>query len=97
MAFAFSLTLSDVAGFSYPMVVDSPLGRLDAEVKEFVSGVLAKALQAEDDSEGKQILMLMTDSEYNHEVADALAHMNPKVVEIVFDQDSSESKLVDSK
>lgn len=97
LAFAFSLTLSDVAGFSYPMVVDSPLGRLDAEVKEFVSGVLAKALQAEDDSEGKQILMLMTDSEYNHEVADALAHMNPKVVEIVFDQDSSESKLVDSK
>jgi DNA sulfur modification protein DndD len=97
LAFAFSLTLSDVAGFSYPMVVDSPLGRLDAEVKEFVSGVLAKALHSDKDSDGKQILMLMTDSEYNSEVADALAHMNPKVVEIVFDQDASESRLVESK
>lgn len=94
LAFAFSLTLSDVAGFSYPMVVDSPLGRLDKEVKEFVSGVLAKALESEEGSEGKQILMLMTDSEYNVEVADALAHMNPKVVEIVFDQDLAESRLV---
>lgn len=93
LAFAFSLTLSDVAGFSYPMVVDSPLGRLDSEVKEFVSGVLAKALQSEHESEGKQILMLMTDSEYNSDVADALAHMNPKVWEIVFDQENSESRL----
>jgi hypothetical protein len=38
--------------------------------------------------------MLMTDSEYNTEVADALAHMKPKVLEIVFDQDHSESKVV---
>jgi DNA sulfur modification protein DndD len=97
LAFAFSLTLSDVAGFSYPMVVDSPLGRLDKEVKEFVSGVLAKALQSDADSEGKQILMLMTDSEYNKEVADALAHMKPRVLEIVFDQELSESKVVPTK
>ena len=97
LAFAFSLTLSDVAGFSYPMVVDSPLGRLDAEVKEFVSGVLAKALETDSDGDGKQILMLMTDSEYNHDVADALAHMKPKVVEIIFDQDASESRLVAAK
>jgi DNA sulfur modification protein DndD len=93
LAFAFSLTLSDVAGFSYPMVVDSPLGKLDSEVKEFVSGVLAKALQSDPDSEGKQILMLMTDSEYNTEVADALAHMKPKVWEIKFDQENSETRL----
>jgi DNA sulfur modification protein DndD len=93
LAFAFSLTLSDVAGFSYPMVVDSPLGRLDSEVKEFVSGVLAKALKSDSTNENKQILMLMTDSEYNNEVADALAHMKPKVMEIVFDQDKIESRL----
>ena len=93
LAFAFSLTLSNVAGFSYPMVVDSPLGRLDSEVKEFVSSVLAKALQSEIDSEGKQILLLMTDSEYNADVADALAHMKPKVWEILFDEENAESRL----
>lgn len=93
LAFAFSLTLSNVAGFSYPMVVDSPLGRFDSEVKEFVSSVLAKALESEIDSEGKQILMLMTDSEYNQDVADALAHMNPKVLEIIFDEENAESRL----
>lgn len=94
LAFAFSLTLSNVAGFSYPMVVDSPLGRFDSEVKEFVSSVLARALESEVESEGKQILMLMTDSEYNDDVADALAHMKPKVWEIVFDQENAESRLV---
>jgi DNA sulfur modification protein DndD len=93
LAFAFSLTLSNVAGFSYPMVVDSPLGKLDEEVKEFVSSVLAKALESEIDSEGKQILMLMTDSEYSSEVADAIAYMNPSVFEIIFDQDNAESRL----
>ena len=93
LAFAFSLTLSNVAGFSYPRVVDSPLGRLDSEVKEFVSSVLAKALQSEIDSEGKQILLLMTDSEYNADVADALAHMKPKVWEILFDEENAESRL----
>lgn len=97
LAFAFSLTLSDVAGFSYPMVVDSPLGRLDKEVKEFVSDVLAKALKSDPKAEGKQILMLMTDSEYNQEVADALAHMNPKVCEIHFDESNSESSIGASK
>lgn len=97
LAFAFSLTLSDVAGFSYPMVVDSPLGRLDEEVKEFVSGVLAQALKSEPGAEGKQILMLMTDSEYNQEVADALAHMKPKVCEIIFDQDNSETSIGGAK
>lgn len=93
LAFAFSLTLSDVAGFSYPMVVDSPLGRLDAEVKEFVSGVLANALKADGEREGNQILMLMTDAEYNVDVADALAHMKPKVMEIIFDETTSETRL----
>ena len=94
LAFAFSLTLSNVAGFSYPMVVDSPLARFDSEVKEFVSSVLAKALESEVDSEGKQILMLMTDSEYSDDVADAIAHMKPKVWEIVFDEENVESRLV---
>jgi DNA sulfur modification protein DndD len=93
LAFAFSLTLSDVAGFSYPMIVDSPLGRLDNEVKEFVSGVLSKALRSDSENESKQILMLMTDSEYSSDVADALASMKPKVMEIIFDEEKSESSF----
>lgn len=93
LAFAFSLTLSKVAGFSYPMVVDSPLGRLDEEVKEFVSSVLAKALHSEVGEEGKQIILLMTDSEYNADVADSIAHMKPKVMEILFDEAEIETKL----
>ena len=97
LAFAFSLTLSKVAGFSYPMVIDSPLGRLDDEVKEFVSGVLTKALNANIDESGNQILMLMTDSEYNDDVAGVLKSINPKVMEIVFDEKEIETRLVDIK
>ena len=93
LAFAFSITLSVVAGFSYPMVVDSPLGRLDTEVKEFVSNVLARALKANNESDSKQILMLVLDSEYTKDVADAIAHMKPKVMEIIFDQEIAETRL----
>ena len=65
----------------------------DNEVKEFVSGVLSKALRSDSENESKQILMLMTDSEYSSDVADALASMKPKVMEIIFDETTSETRL----
>jgi DNA sulfur modification protein DndD len=91
LAFAFSLTLSRVAGYSYPMVVDSPLGRLSKEVKVFVSAVLTRILNPQE-GEGHQLLMLLTDSEYSEEVAEMMSENNPRVFRLKYDEETHVTK-----
>lgn len=93
LAFAFALTLSKVAGFYFPMVVDSPLGRLSGEVKKSVAGVLTDFLEDDAGDDAKQLIMLMTDEEYDAQVAEVLNARAPQVFDIAFDQASGESRL----
>ncbi len=93
LAFAFALTLSKVAGFYFPMVVDSPLGRLSGDVKKSVAGVLSDFLLGHDGDDAKQLIMLMTDEEYDAQVAEVLNARAPMVFDIGFDQASGESRL----
>ncbi len=93
LAFAFALTLSKVAGFSYPMVVDSPLGRLSGEVKKSVSAVLARYLVSEVDEDSRQLIMLVTDEEFDEGVQEVLKASAPTVMDIVFDQSRNETRL----
>lgn len=93
LAFAFSLTLSSVSGASYPMIVDSPLGRLSGDVKESVSRVLVESLDPTDGGEPRQLVMLMTDEEFDDGVEQILAQESPAVFEIHFDQETSDASL----
>jgi DNA sulfur modification protein DndD len=93
LAFAFSLTLSKVAGFFYPMVVDSPFGRLDQEVKQFVSDVLSKVLESDADGDSNQLIMLMTDGEYTDSVSEVMAKSDPLVLELMHDEASGETRI----
>lgn len=97
LAFAFALTLSRVAGVRYPMVVDSPLGRLSGEVKKSVAEVLSNFLVSEDQQEAAQLIMLVTDEEYDESVSAALADQRPLLFDISFDQQSGEATLEESK
>ena len=97
LAFAFALTLSRVAGVRYPMVVDSPLGRLSGEVKKSVAEVLSNFLVSENEQESAQLLMLVTDEEYDESVSAALAGQKPLLFDISFDQESGEAQLKESK
>ena len=82
LAFAFALTLSKTAGLNFPMVVDTPSGRLDDGVQIQLAQVLAEATLGEEGDENHQLVLLMTSSEYKKEVADALAVRSPYVLEI---------------
>ena len=93
LAFAFALTLSKVAGVKYPMVVDSPLGRLSGEVKQSVANVLSNFLGGDSSEVTTQLLMLVTDEEYDESVASALSKQDPLVFDIHFDQESGEAKV----
>lgn len=82
LAFAFALTLSKTAGLNFPMVVDTPSGRLDEGVQIQLAQVLSEATLGEDGNENHQLVLLMTSSEYKKEVAEALAVRRPLVLEI---------------
>jgi DNA sulfur modification protein DndD len=93
LSFAFSLTLSTVAGLNFPMVVDTPMGRLSPEAQVNLSTVLAEVTAPTGDSTGHQMIMLMTETEYNPDVAKALSVRKPKVFEIQFDTERAETQI----
>lgn len=97
LAFAFSLTLSDVAGLNFPMVVDTPMGRLSPEVQVHLSRVLARVTAPKIESLGHQMILLMTETEYNDDVAAAMSERSPKIYEIIFDTDLAETVVEETK
>jgi DNA sulfur modification protein DndD len=93
LAFAFSLTLSKEAGLNFPMVVDTPMGRLAPEVQVNLARVIAEATQGNGGSQNHQMVLLMTETEYNKQVADELSSRRPKVLNINFDTTTSETTV----
>lgn len=94
LAFAFSLTLSKEAGLNFPIVVDTPMGRLAPVVQENLSRVICEATKASaGNAKNHQIILLMTETEYNERVAKVLDARKPKVLEIYFDSATAETRV----
>ena len=94
LAFAFSLTLSNEAGLNFPMVVDTPMGRLGQGVQENLAEVLVDATRGNDSDPNHQIILLMTDTEYTDRVASVFAKRHPRLLQINFDTNTEETKVV---
>ena len=93
LAFAFSLTLSKEAGLNFPMVVDTPMGRLGPDVQVNLARVIADATRGVGKNSNHQMILLMTETEYNKQVADELSTRRPKVLQINFDIKTSEATV----
>jgi DNA sulfur modification protein DndD len=93
LAFAFSLTLSKEAGLNFPMVVDTPMGRLGPDVQVNLARVIADATRGVGKNSNHQMILLMTETEYNKQVADELSSRRPKVLQINFDTKTSETTV----
>lgn len=94
LAFAFSLTLSKEAGLNFPIVVDTPMGRLAPEVQENLSRVISESTKGiPGATKNHQIILLMTETEYNERVAKVLDTRKPKVLEIFFDPTTAETRV----
>lgn len=94
LAFAFSLTLSNEAGLNFPMVVDTPMGRLGRDVQENLAEVLVDATKGNNSGPNHQIILLMTDTEYTDRVASVFAKRHPRLLQINFDTNTEEAKVV---
>ena len=98
LAFAFMAALRKVTNLEFPLIIDTPLGRISGETRYKLANVLPTSLQ------GDQVVLLVTDSEYQAEirddygeqkfpaVRDIIARHVGKDFDIKFDSGSSEVK-----
>ncbi len=63
-AYIFSLALRDVINLGFPLIVDTPFGRLSGDFRGWLSEVLSTFLLKEVKKKNRQIIFLMTDTEY---------------------------------
>jgi len=63
LALSFMAAMSQISGFSAPVVIDTPLGRISSEPKHRIAQNIPEYLK------GKQVTFLMTDEEYTQEVS----------------------------
>lgn len=90
LAYMFSIALREVVGLSYPLIVDTPLGRVDEDNRK----VLADALiQLGGGDNGHQIIMLMHAGEYTPYTKKDFEGGNPLETYLGVIDGTSESRL----
>ncbi|MFW9887399.1 MAG: AAA family ATPase [Candidatus Thorarchaeota archaeon] len=67
LAYAFMNALNVVSGFEFPLVIDTPLGRISSAPRISLGQNLSKSLK------GRQIIFLMTDVEYTPDFKEAIS------------------------
>lgn len=81
LALSFMAALSAVSGFEAPIIIDTPLGRIDeGKPKQQIAENLPNYF------EGKQVIMFVTGSEYTPEVRERLLPKMGKEYEIKFEE-----------
>jgi len=80
LALSFMAALNKISGFNLPIIIDTPMGRLDREIKLNIAEFLPKYLQ------DKQITLLVTGEEYSDEFREALVNRVGKEYLINLDQ-----------
>ncbi len=80
LALSFMAAINSVSGFDVPIMIDTPLGRLAGEPREKIAKNLPKYLP------GKQVIMLVTDTEYTETVRNLLSKRVGKTYKIEFSE-----------
>lgn len=66
LGLAFMSSLMSISGFQAPVIIDTPLGKIDDEHRDFITTELPRFL------EGTQLLLLVTPTEYDSNVKENL-------------------------
>ena len=62
LGLSFMSALMTISGFQAPVIIDTPLGKIDDEHREYITTELPKFL------EGTQLILLVTPTEYDNNV-----------------------------
>jgi DNA sulfur modification protein DndD len=77
-AYIFSIVLRKIVGYQFPLLVDTPLGRLDTRNSREAATLLSDFVSTGEESRGMQIIMSMHDAEYTPYVKQHFAGVKPQ-------------------
>jgi DNA sulfur modification protein DndD len=77
-AYIFSVVLRQVVGYQFPLLVDTPLGRLDTRNSREAANLLSDFVASDSKNRGMQIIMSMHDAEYTPYVKQHFARVEPQ-------------------
>jgi len=89
LGISFMSALMNISGFQAPVIIDTPLGKIDDEHREYITSELPKFLK------GTQLILLVTPTEYDEKVKLNLQeYLIPKnFFEIIENSDKTESMV----
>ena len=90
LGLCFMSALHNISGFDLPIVMDTPLGNLDVDMRHNIAEFLPQFVQ------GRQIVLLVTGTEYTDDFRDTLFDSVGKeyTIEWTNDDDGKESKVI---
>ena len=91
LALSFMTALNSLSGFGLPIVIDTPMGRLDEPIKENIGKYLPEYTQ------NKQVTLLVTGSEYSDEFRKGIRDHVGKEYELNYIQEKDGITTIDCK
>lgn len=77
-AYIFSVVLRQIVGYQFPLLVDTPLGRLDNRNSREAASLLSNYVGSNEENRKMQIIMSMHDMEYTPYVKQHFAEVEPQ-------------------
>jgi len=93
-AYVFSLALRSVIGLNFPLIVDTPFGRLSGDFRAYLTDILTAFLGSERESENRQVIFLMTDTEYTPYSRKRFAKVEPLEFYLAYEEGNETDKSV---
>lgn len=88
LALSFMAALNEVSGFTAPVIIDTPLGRISGEPRDNIARLLPEYLK------GTQVTLLVTDQEYTPSVRKGLLTRIGKEYQLVFEEKKGETMVM---
>ena len=92
-AYVFALALRKVIGFKFPLVVDTPFGRLDSQNRTRLVDMITRLNSSKVLESGNQVIFLMHDLEYTPAIRAAFKPNNPVEMYLAYQDADEISKL----
>lgn len=89
LALSFMAALKNISGYEFPVIIDTPLGRISEEPRLNIAENLPKYL---DDT---QLTLLVTNTEYDDKFKEKIAGEVGKGYRLEFDEENSSTEVID--
>lgn len=90
--YVFTVAMRRIVGLYFPLIVDTPLGRLSEEYRDELGKFLTEFVESMDGDGDSQVIFLMHDGEYTPYTQDRFAGLEPK--ELFFQWEVPKQKSV---